>query len=357
MMVFKNIQFKPREVLAFQFLVIFAFPFWLFFNGLIKKYSLKELERPDISWDVKSKFNPSELNLLKKNKPEFVMIGNSMLASRINTSHLNSRISPDEAYLLALPGSGADLWFLLFKNVLIGSGIKPKVVFFFFLERELTTPPFIPPDKYLDQLEVISTPYEPEYQDLMKKSNSTQKGILSHKYRFKKFVKDTVETKASKIEHENSIKSLAFSVSQNNNAQWKVFSERINKIFSYNNFRGYANKYEQLSTEKRPVSFEEQLPFSFLPNIIKLSKKHDLKLVFVRIKSRNTASRNAVDKFEEQYVNSLRKYVESHQHDFHNFEKDKEITIDMYADGSHLALKDKKWYTDRFFRIFEEIFE
>ena len=90
---------------------------------------------------VRTEFRPGRITDLQRVQPSYVFIGDSMLGTRIDAAYLASLIGQDVMFL-DRAGTGSAYWYLAFKNLLIPSGVRPKVVFFFFRDLNMTDPLF-----------------------------------------------------------------------------------------------------------------------------------------------------------------------------------------------------------------------
>src|SRR4051812_21298486 len=72
-------------------------------------------------------FDEKPLRLLKKEQPECVLLGDSMLETRIDEKVL-SRISGRECVVMAQPGSSSATWYLMLKNLIAVQSQPPRTV-------------------------------------------------------------------------------------------------------------------------------------------------------------------------------------------------------------------------------------
>src|SRR3954462_2735045 len=82
-------------------------------------------------------FDASRPAALRGMQPAFVVIGDSMAGSRIDPA-VFTRVSGQTVAPLLYAGSGPAWWYLVLKNWVIASGIRPKAVFIFFRDTNLT---------------------------------------------------------------------------------------------------------------------------------------------------------------------------------------------------------------------------
>ena len=84
-------------------------------------------------------FHEDRLSLLKRQKPELLLLGDSMLGSRIDENVLN-RVSGRNSCVFAQPGSSSAIWYLILKNFASQPAPPPRVAIIFFRARQLTIP-------------------------------------------------------------------------------------------------------------------------------------------------------------------------------------------------------------------------
>jgi hypothetical protein len=82
-------------------------------------------------------FDASRIPELVRLNPGYVVIGDSMAGTRIDEARLGELAGRPVAPLLQ-PGSGSAFWYLALRNWVIASGIRPRVVFIFFRDTNLT---------------------------------------------------------------------------------------------------------------------------------------------------------------------------------------------------------------------------
>ncbi|MFP6874101.1 MAG: hypothetical protein VCA55_11395 [Verrucomicrobiales bacterium] len=76
---------------------------------------------------------------LRSENPQILLIGNSMLYSRIDIDELE-RLSGKRVGFLAKGGSASACWYLYLKNIVAPSGVQPEQVIIFFRDRVYLLP-------------------------------------------------------------------------------------------------------------------------------------------------------------------------------------------------------------------------
>src|SRR6476469_5993463 len=82
-------------------------------------------------------FDANRVTDLARANPGYVGIGDSMAGTRIDADRLSTRAGRPVALVLQA-GSGSAFWYLALKNWVIASGIRPRAVFVFFRDTNLT---------------------------------------------------------------------------------------------------------------------------------------------------------------------------------------------------------------------------
>src|SRR5262245_53442161 len=89
---------------------------------------------------ARKSFDPGPIESLRHGNPRWVFIGDSMLGTRIHPTLLKelSQAGDRNVMVLLQAASGPSWWYLAFKNLLVPSGIQPRMTFFFFRDTNLT---------------------------------------------------------------------------------------------------------------------------------------------------------------------------------------------------------------------------
>jgi hypothetical protein len=89
---------------------------------------------------ARNRFDRAPLKAMRKVKPDYVLIGNSMVKTRFTDRDLNRALAGKRALIVANDSSRSAMWYAMFKNYVIASGQRPRRVLFFFRDLELTAP-------------------------------------------------------------------------------------------------------------------------------------------------------------------------------------------------------------------------
>lgn len=300
-------------------------------------------------------FNPpSEMRMLQKIKPDWVLIGNSMLNSRIDNAPL-AEISGAKVRKVSKGGSQSALWFLYFKNVLLASGVRPTVVSVFFRDTDLTWPDLRVKGVNEEQITLLEGPAQPEWRQVFR--DETEKGgslptWISYQLN-ELFPTSDLRTVARRSMQERPFRLTRIGTKMNSSAR----RVELNQRFSLGHLRhdlgsdfaasssqpaqGVGKSGEVIDPgfyEDGPKAFDPSPQASFLPHLVKLAASNHIRLHFHRIKRRPGSDHERPDDIVMQaYMKDLAQWLTTHNCLFTDESKDSSITLDMYADGDHIS--------------------
>ncbi|MBF0383377.1 MAG: hypothetical protein HQL69_20350 [Magnetococcales bacterium] len=328
---------------------------------------------------AKVDFDDSHIKALRQYKPDYIFIGNSILYTRIDNKIFNREIGKKAAgYQLALGGSGPTQWYLWFKNSVIGSGVHPKAVFLYFLGNEITyiEPNLNQPDKRL--LLARASMGEEKILDQIIARNSNFKErvhaallrlypIQLRQPEFNWLIDSLALLPALPIYRELQIDKLLSpqkiteeAMQASLLARQQLKKQIKTQLFATSQWRiRYPDQWTITDDKTAPQqTFAQQLPNSLLPEMLKLAKKHNIKLVFVKakLKPRANGSLNR-SPTDAQYTTALNNYLTKHGFVLHDFALDKKIEHHHYIDESHIDSKHQAFYTRHFIATLSQYFQ
>ncbi len=304
--------------------------------------------------------------LLRKEQPDWVLVGNSMLNSRIETDYLK-KLSGHTPFKLTASGTKSAMWFLFLKLVVIESGVKPKCVTVFFRDRDLTWP-----ENRMDRNEEMIVRMEgraqPEWKVVMGRydaaANMSFAGVVKN---VGAGLGELLPGEKLRNWGRGKMQKTAFNLtSVGNSMPDEDRREELNDRLSLDHQRqdlaskkagNEENEAEDAlpgeSNGIEPIEFDPSPTESFLPHMVALAQQHGFKLHFHRVKRRpdppvSTPAELALP----AYIKALQAYVESQGCLFSDESQDEAITYDMYVDGDHIN-RDPKYqqpYMDTFWR-------
>lgn len=288
---------------------------------------------------------------LRYGKPTWVFIGDSMLGTRIDPIQLGEISSTHDELVSFLyhAATGPAWWYLAFKNHLVASGVKPRAVFVFFRDTNLTDTFFRLESQYgfgfgLDD---VAHAEEPELDAIV----AARKGGL--RARVHTATVRLYETDVATGWLEPGIRRWFVNWRFPDPADRTRFDRALNERFDLANLR--ADVAADFSDANEAADFARDLPTSVLPLMVDLAKRHGIQLCFVRVQRRPSGSvpppqsPNLV-----RYVADLKAWLAANGALFHDDWGDPELPESIYADGDHVG--DRRHYTAVFRRRLDPLF-
>lgn len=280
---------------------------------------------------------------LQRGQPAWVFIGDSMMGTRIDPIHLGE-ISSTRNELVALlfhPATGPVWWYLAFKNHLVASGVKPRAVFVFFRDTNLTDTLFRLESLYGRGLGLddVALPEEAELDAIVA---AKKRGVWASVHRAAVRV---YQTDVATGWMEPAIRRWFVNWRFPDGAGRQYFDQLLNERFDLANLR--ADVAADLSSANDGADFHRDLPTSVLPLMTALAKQHGLRLCFVRVQRRpNGTAPPPQSENLKRYVADLKAWLEANGALFHDDWGDPELPESIYADGDHV--RDRRHYTEVF---------
>ena len=293
-------------------------------------------------------FRPGEIEHLRAVAPTWVFIGDSMLGTRIDSQLLEETAGNGEYKVAVLmhAASGPAYWYLVFKNILLPSGVKPRMTFFFFRDTNLTDTMFRLQNNLGDVLDEVARDEEPALDAVVA---AHQRGAWS---RIDAALDRWYEVNTAVAWMQPSVRRWYAFWKYPDPAARLSFENAIEKEFNENFRRDLGADIGATDAVPR---IAHALPASVLPLIVTLSKQHQVPVCFVRVQRRPVNNHPPPDSPAlATYIGELRAYLQSQGQCFYDETGDPELTLDLYEDGDHV--RDRIAYTKIFRRRLDPLF-
>jgi hypothetical protein len=282
--------------------------------------------------------------------PGWVVIGDSMAGTRIDERRLGELAGRPVAPLLQA-GSGSAFWYLALKNWVIASGIKPRVVFIFFRDTNLTNLMFRLDEQFRWSIDMVAGEREDELDAVLASWTS------GPWYRVHDAVARVYEGERARRWMEPALTTAPARVMIPSRRRRSALLENINARFGLDHLRSMEGADIQ-AAEDRDADFDRDVNRSVLPLMLRDARNAGLTLCLVRVQRRPVGGRPpAQSRAMRRYVNELREYIEAHGGVFRDDTGDPALTLDMYEDGDHIARPARRRYTEIFFERLRPLFE
>lgn len=284
-------------------------------------------------------FDDKAIERLRYGRPAWVFIGDSMLGTRIDPLQFANMSGRGNAAFLYHAATGPSWWYLAFKNQLVASGVKPRCVFFFFRDTNLTDTMWRLAGHYGHALDRVATSYEPELDGLVA---ARTRGAWAQIHNV---INRTYEVDVATMWMEPLVRRWF--------VRWRYPDTQSRRAFEVSEEKAFALEFlrsdvgSDLSVADHP-DFARDLPTSVLPLILDLAEQNDLHLCFVRVQRRPENGHAPQTPGLQRYVSDFAAYVQSRGASFRDDTDDPEMTLDLYSDGDHV--RDRRRYTEIFHR-------
>ncbi len=294
-------------------------------------------------------FDRRPIENLRYGNPAWVFIGDSMMGTRIDPIQLGEISSTHDELVLFLnhPATGPAWWYLAFKNHLVASGVKPRAVFVFFRDTNLTDTLFRLESLYGNALDDVALPHEPELDALVEARRGGWRA--------------RVHTAATRLYQNDVTTSWLEPGVRRWFVNWRFpdpaarerFDRSLNERFDLAGLR--ADVAADLADANEAADFARDLPTSVLSLMIDLAKQHGIQLCFVRVQRRpNGNVPPPQSPGLQRYVSDLKAFLTANGALFHDDWGDPEQPESIYADGDHV--RDRRHYTALFRRRLDPLF-
>lgn len=284
-------------------------------------------------------FDPVPIEELRAVQPGIVVIGDSM-AGRIHKRRLEELAGTAVAPILR-NATGSAHWFLIFKNYVIASGIRPRAVIVFFRETNLTDPMFRLGDPYRVNADFLAHDFEPELNAAV--ASRTQGAW----FRVHSLADRAYQVEQTRRWLEPELAAWPARVVAGDGSEALV--DTLNTSFALDRLRP-AVAADMAAVEGQPLDFQRDINRSVLPAFLALASAHDIKLIFVRVLRRPENGRAPAEAPAlQQYIRDLDAYLKANGAVFRDDRYYPGMAALPYDDGDHISRVAMVPYTELFF--------
>jgi hypothetical protein len=294
-------------------------------------------------------FHGSRIPQLQRLNPGWIVIGDSMAGTRIDERRLGELAGRPVAPLLQA-GSGSAFWYLALKNWVIASGIRPRAVFIFFRDTNLTQLMFRLDEQFHWSIGLVAGEREEE---LNARISAWTSGPW---YRVHHAVERVYQGDRAQRWMEPALTTWPAEVMIPSRRRRTAFLQETNARFGLDHLRPMEAADIQ-TAEDREADFDRDVHRSALPLMLRDAKRAGLTLCLVRVQRRPIGGRPpAQSRAMRRYIDHLRDYIEANGGILHDDTGDPALTLDMYADGDHIARDARRRYTEILFERLRALF-
>ncbi len=280
-----------------------------------------------------AKVKQVHLHGIENARPETVLLGDSTLQLGVDAEVL-SLASGHKTYKVAIPGSASAVWYLALKNIILESSYKPTTLVLFFRGTLLTRPDDRVTGRYFALVDELAGRHEPLVTQLsyVQQMSPVEKMMDQYfpLYGNKSMLKD-------KIEYDSRYGPPARFLGCDKDCA----DASVNSLFETANLQPEAARQALINAEvglygSGAEDFAHQVEHSYLPEIVRLCQKNDIRLILVHTPTRVYPTRDSEPEFIRRYLADLQAWLEARGVTYLDFYHDPRITSDMYLDAVHM---------------------
>jgi hypothetical protein len=288
-------------------------------------------------------FHQDPIADLRAKTPALILIGDSMLESRIDDRVLEDRLgNGTRVEVLWNGGATSAAWYLMLKNYVVASAVRPRQCCIFFRDRMLTAPSFRTGGIFRSYLEQLMHGDEPVMREVLGPTSFPPENG------FVRTINWIYPVNSRRRTYQEGIQRMMFRIAARNTSAADL--ERLtNKTFNVAKMRGEMIAEATNIDEIADTPFDPRPEKSFLPHIVDVAAQSAIPLSFVRAKRHpDPDGQTRESEAMRLYVRDLRTWLENRGCRFIDDTNDPSFTPDMYlkAKDDHIGPWAKKRSTE-----------
>lgn len=292
-------------------------------------------------------FDRGPIEDLQSLQPSYVIVSDSM-GGRIDAPRLTQLTDEFVAPLLR-NATGPATWYLMFKNWVVASGIKPKWTFFFFRDAVLTDTMFRLLDPHRLGVDEAALDDEPELNRIVAAR------LRNPWYALHGAIDQAYDLERAHSWLEPLVTARLSGAVAGSRGRVRLL-DQMNEAFGLEHLRPMTTADIQ-AAEARDLDFQGAVGTSVLPLIFSLASAHDLKLCFVRVLRRPENGRPPAETPAlTRYVADLKAYIEANGGVFRDDATDPDMLRIPYGDGDHIGRGQAPRYTELLYEKMPDLF-
>ena len=291
---------------------------------------------------AKKHFDSRPLERLRSRQPQVVLISDSTLDNGVDPALMTNELGGRRVELLWHGGAASASWYLMLKNYVIASGVRPELVCILFRDRTLSEPAFRTTGPYRSEIESEMHEEEPVYRLVLGEGSTP-------KHRVERWVERVFPLSATRHAHQEKIERTVSRWIAATGLEVNAVERKVNETFALQNLRAEANEEANAISRQAEVDFDPDPGRSFLPHMIDLAARAQVRLCFLRVK-RYPEPDGRVRQSESlrRYISDLRNYLESRGCCFIDDADEAARTADMFLrpGDDHMSVMAKRRSTE-----------
>ncbi len=293
-----------------------------------------------------------QIERLEKERPDIVLLGNSMLPCRIDPK-LAAQISGRRFSTLPFNGSASAAWFLLVKNVVCEVQPPPGAVVILFRDTVFHLPVYRTTGQRQALIDSLRAGAEPELEQALSGASKHPSVILDG---LADVVDATWRIDGYQRKMEDRISELAMDLSMLKSPGRGERREIMQKIFALHNLRGDLAADLEASQMGRQDNFDDESrdfttrpEDTLLPSLLDTCRQHGVRLCLFRVRRRDHAEGPEPREPEEvaTYIAAMKAWAENEGVFWVDESDDPDLGIEHFSDGDHIKPESLHFWTEK----------
>jgi hypothetical protein len=280
--------------------------------------------------------------LLNREEPDIIMLGDSTLMDGVNPKLL-SDLTGKKVLSFGAPGSASAYWYVLLKNNIVVSKHPPQTIIIIFRDTMLTAPGFRVYGGFLTKIDEYVADQEPLLLERAYLNGMNPAQILAEKYIPLYSAREDIRQKIDSRIRYYPPKLLGCDRECTDSSMFNVFSAAE---LEPGQLQSRVTTVEQYLYTSSQMNFKENVDGSFLPEIIRLTREHQIQLIVVRLKPNTIKTVRLDTQSVRQYMSDLSEYLHSQGVIFLDYGRDPRLASEYYRDTLHLKPEGKTLFTE-----------
>jgi hypothetical protein len=296
---------------------------------------------------IGAQFDPHIRNkyeqMLNKEEPQILVLGDSVAETNVNKD-LMTEESGKRVSVISESGAGSALLYLILKNNIADVNPKPEYLIVLFRDTVLTSTAFRVHGNFFAMMDEFAGADDDLVLQLAIRDRMNPLETLGEAYIPPFWARSKLQ--ASLVSRVLYLPTRAFfgcNLECSDEAMNKVFG---NQNFDPDQFNTAINLAENFLYTDESLDFETQLDRSLLPEIIRLCKENDMKLILVQTKTLRYSREVPEPAALTEYVKDLSTYLKQNNVMLIDFSHNERLSPSLFVDINHLNSDGKKVFTE-----------
>jgi len=289
--------------------------------------------------DVRDKYR----HILNEEDPQILVLGDSMVETNVD-KHSLAEGSGKRVSLIFEGGAGSAMLYLILKNNIAHADSKPDTMIVLFRDTVLTSTAFRVHGNFLAMIDEFAGADDELVLERAIRDRMNPLEKLAEAYFPPYWARSNLQTILfSRMLYLPTRTLYSCNLECSDQAMNKVFG---NQNFDPDQFNRAINLAENFLYTHENLDFEHQINRSFLPEIIRMCKENNIKLILLRTKTLRFSREVPEPSALNEYMDDLNSYARRHEVPLIDFSHSDRLPPSLFTDINHLNLDGKKVFTE-----------